>query len=360
MARTRIAVVGCGKLGGYHANLAAKLDAFDLVAVIDPIAASRAALAEKTGAPAVESVAAVLDQIDAAVVATPTATHAETARLLLEAGKHVLVEKPIAPSVEEADRMVRAAEAAGCVLQVGHVERFNPALSAVPGGIQPPRFIQATRSSGFTFRSIDIGVVMDLMIHDIDLVLSLTRSRVVSVAAQGLSVLGDNEDVAAAQLTLANGCVAQLNAARVSPEPIRQMQCWSDDGYTAFDFATGSAKTVRPSSQVLQRQFSVATVTASQRERLVAGGLFTDVLVTTEHKAPAINAIEHELLDFDRAIRTHTEARVSGQQGRNAVAVATCIIEAIAHHRWDGVGSSRVGPFAVPFGDTAPTLRHAA
>lgn len=360
MSRTRLAVIGCGKLGGYHANIAAGNDGFELIAVVDPVEASRESLAEKTGARAVVDIAEVLDQIDAAVVATPTATHAGTVVSLLEAGKHVLVEKPIAPNLAEADAMVTAAEAAGCVLQVGHVERFNPALSATPGGLRPPRFIQATRSSGFTFRSTDIGVVLDLMIHDIDLVLSLAGSHVVSVAAQGMSVLGDNEDVAAAQLTLANGCVAQLNASRVSPTAVREMQCWGDDGYTAFDFATGSAKTIRPNAAVLQRQFSVDAVSPAQREKLIAGGLFSDVLVATEHKAPPINAIEHELVDFARAISTETAATVSGADGRDAVAVATRVIEAIARHEWDGVANGRVGAFALPFGQEAPTLRKAA
>ncbi|MEO1498574.1 MAG: Gfo/Idh/MocA family oxidoreductase [Planctomycetota bacterium] len=360
MSRTRLAVVGCGKLGGYHANIAAGLDEFELVAVADPHAEARDALADKTGCRPIADVAECLDEIDAAVVATPTATHADTVVALAEAGKHVLVEKPIAPSLEDATRMVAAAEKAERVLQVGHVERFNPALSAAPGGVLPPRFIQATRSSGFTFRSTDIGVVLDLMIHDIDLVLSLTRSHVVGVAAQGLSVLGDNEDVAAAQLTLANGCVAQLNASRVSPGAVRQMQCWGDDGYTALDFATGSATTIRPSADVLQRQFSVGAVSATQREKLVAGGLFQDVLATTEHKAPAVNAIEHELLDFAQAIHTGATPTVSGAAGRDAVAVAMRVLEAIARHEWDGVANGRKGPFALPLGQPAPTLRKVA
>ncbi|QDT68301.1 Dehydrogenase [Planctomycetes bacterium MalM25] len=330
MKPIKLAVVGAGKLGGYHANLASKSDAFDLIAVVDPFEGSRETLAEKTGAKPHAAVAEVLDQIDAAVVATPTFTHAEVVTELLAAGKHVLVEKPIAPTATEATRMVEAADAAGAVLQVGHVERFSPALVAAGDSLKNPRFIQATRTSGYTFRSTDIGAVLDLMIHDIDLVLSLAQSEVVDVTAVGGSVFGGHEDLINTRLTFANGCVADLTAARVHYELERTMKVFTETGYTAIDFAKGTATTVTPTAEVLNGTFDAEGQTPERKAELFAGKLFEEVLVKAEHAAPPVNAIELELLDFANAITTGAQPRVSGSAGRDAVAVAERIIAAIA------------------------------
>lgn len=331
MEPIKLAVIGAGKLGGYHANIASNSDAFELVAVIDPTEASRNALAEKTGARAVADVAEVLDEIDAAVIATPTFTHAAVGTRLLNAGKHVLVEKPIAPTTEEADQLVEAAQLAGVVLQVGHVERFSPALVAAGDRLANPRFIQATRTSGYTFRSTDIGAVLDLMIHDIDLVLSLAQSEVVDVAAIGSNVFGGHEDMVNTRLTFANGCVADLTASRVSYELRRTMQVFTATGFTALDFATGTATTVTPTEDVLRGDFNPDAQSPERKQELFAGKLFEEVLVKAEHQAESVNAIELELLDFASSIQTGTQPRVPGTAGRDAVAVAEWIIEEIAH-----------------------------
>ncbi|MEO0529133.1 MAG: Gfo/Idh/MocA family oxidoreductase [Planctomycetota bacterium] len=329
MQPTKIAVVGAGKLGGYHANLAAKLEEFDLVAVADPFEASRAALAEKVGTRAVADVGEVIGEIDAAVVATPTATHASVVERLLDAGKHVLVEKPIAPTAAEANRMVAAAERSGVTLQVGHVERFSPALVAAGDTLQQPRFIQAVRTSGYTFRSTDIGAVLDLMIHDIDLVLSLAGSEVTEVTAVGSSVLGGHEDVVNTRLTFVNGCVADLTASRVSYQLQRTMNVFTTTGFTALDFATGKATTVTPTDAVLSGTFDGESLPPERKAELFAGKMFEEVLVKAEHEAPAVNAIELELLDFAEAIQTGNPPRVTGEAGRDAVAVAERILDAI-------------------------------
>ncbi|MEN0109173.1 MAG: Gfo/Idh/MocA family oxidoreductase [Planctomycetota bacterium] len=332
MDRTRIAVVGAGKLGGYHANLAAKSDRFDLVAVVDPVKASRESLAEKTGAQAHSNVAETLPKIDAAVVATPTVTHSDAVGCLLDAGKHVLVEKPIAPNAAEATRMVEAADRAGVVLQVGHVERFNPALAAAAGRLESPRLIQATRTSGYTFRSTDIGAALDLMIHDIDLVLALTGGSVVDVAAVGTSVLGGHEDMLSTRLTLDTGCVAELTASRVSYELRRDMRVFTPTGFVAMDFAEGTATTVTPTAEVLAGDFRPEALSAERKAELFAGKMFEEVLVRERHESPAVNAIDLELADFADAIQTGISPRVTGVAGRDAVAVAERILRAAAQH----------------------------
>ena len=351
MSRIRLAVVGAGKLGGYHANVSSDLETLDLVAVVDPMEAARNALAEKTGCKAVAETSELFGKIDAAVVATPTFTHRDTVLPLLEAGIHVLVEKPIATTEADATAMVEAAEKAGCTLQVGHVERFSPALTALPTPISEPRFIQATRTSGFTFRSTDIGAVLDLMIHDIDLALSFAKSEVIDVRAMGLSVLGsavggDQEDMVTADLTFASGCVARLTASRVSYELQREMQVFGSDGFVTYDFAKGTATSVRPNAEVLSRTFDPASIPAERQAELFAGKLFEDVLVKEEHAAPAVNAIKLELRDFARAIGTGESPRVSGAAGRDAVAVAERILQSVAQHRWDGNTTGRIGAYA--------------
>ncbi len=349
MKPVRLAVVGAGKLGGYHANIAAKSEAFELVAIVDPFGAARNSLAEKTGAKPFAEIGDVCEQIDAAVVATPTFTHYETVIKLLEAGKHVLVEKPIAPTGKQAGEMVAAAEEAERILQVGHVERFNPALEAIPEPIVGPRYIQAIRTSGFTFRSTDIGAVLDLMIHDIDLTLAIAKSEVVGVSAMGLTVLGsaergDHEDMVTTQLQFANGCVAQLTASRVSYELQREMQVFSSNGFLKLDFAKGEATTVRPTEEVLSQAFNPSKQSPERKAELFGGKLFEDVLVKETHESPAVNAIELELLDFAQAVRTGIAPRVTGVAGRDAVVVAEQILEAVAAHRWDGSATGRIGP----------------
>ena len=183
----------------------------------------------------------LVGEIDAAVVATPTFTHHAIASELIRGGVHVLVEKPIAPNVREADELVQLARRRHVVLQVGHVERFNPGLVSVERRLAEPKFIEARRQSGYTFRSTDVGVVLDLMIHDIDVALSLVKSPVVQVDALGVSVMGDHEDMVSARLRFANGAVANLTASRMSYAPARTMQVFTATGFASIDFATRRA-----------------------------------------------------------------------------------------------------------------------
>jgi predicted dehydrogenase len=345
--RLRLAVVGVGHLGRIHARLAAALPEIDLVAVVDSRADAREALAKDIGARPIAEYRELIGEVDAAVIATPTFTHHQVAADLIRGGVHVLVEKPITPTVREADELVQLARRLQIVLQVGHVERFNPALVSVQDRLQEPKFIEAHRQSGYTFRSTDVGVIMDLMIHDIDVVLSLVRSPLTAVDALGISVLGDHEDMVSARLRFANGAVANLTASRTSYAPVRTMQVFTPTRYASIDFAARRSTVIEPRADVLTRDFSVAELNEETRTRL-REQLFAELLVKEEVPAVETNAIEQELLDFAAAIQTGRAPRVTGADGRDAVVVAEAVLDRVRSHQWDGAYSGRVGALASP------------
>lgn len=325
----RLAVIGAGHLGKIHARLAKQLTGAQLVAVIDPVEASRAAVAAELQVPACDDYHPILDQFDAAVVATPTQFHHAVVMELLERGKHVLVEKPIAHTLSEAEEMVAAAEARDLVLQVGHVERFNPAWIRARTQIHAPRFIAARRLAPYTCRSTDVGVVLDLMIHDLDLVLNLLPEEVVDVQAVGAPVIGPHEDWAEARLTFDNGCVAQFSASRVSPTVVRSIDVACEHGFATVDFGAKTARTLEPSSAVKQRQVDLARMSPAERvelkEKFFEQYLRKDDLAVTDH-----NAILEEQRDFCHAIQNGTQPQVTGHDGWRALETAERIVAAIA------------------------------
>lgn len=347
MTQLRLAVVGTGHLGRIHARIAAASDAIDLLSVVDSRSSAAQEVAEETGAEPLTDYRELFGKVDAAIVATPTKSHAQVAGDLLRGGLHLLVEKPLTATTEEAQQLVELADRQQQVLQVGHVERFNPALTAVRDRLHGPKFIEACRTSSYTFRSTDVGVVMDLMIHDIDAILSLVRSPVEQVDAVGFSVLGEFEDLASVRLRFASGCVAQLAASRVSYTPQRTLHVYTDDCFAAIDFATRQTELVEPRQDVLQRDFRVADLSSGQQQQL-RENLFSELLVKTALPITDVNAIEQEQLDFASAIDLGVEPQVSGADGRDAVEVAERILDEIAKHGWDGLESSRRGPLAMP------------
>ncbi|MEX0977936.1 MAG: Gfo/Idh/MocA family oxidoreductase, partial [Pirellulales bacterium] len=215
MNNLKLAVVGAGHLGRIHARLLAEMSDVELVGIVDPLPTARDKAAADCGTSALADHRLLMGRVDGAVIATPTRLHHAVALDFLRAGTPLLVEKPLAATVAEADELVETARRHGTVLQVGHIERFNPAFVAAAGRVGRPRYVDAVRAAPFTGRSTDIGVVHDLMIHDIDLVLSLVDAPLVRVEAVGLPILGQNEDVAQARLEFADGCVANLSASRV-------------------------------------------------------------------------------------------------------------------------------------------------
>ncbi len=345
--KLRMAIIGCGRLGGFHAQKLAQRNDVTLAAVVDPLPANRRRVAAECRAEARADYAGLLDRLDAAVIAAPTSLHYAIAREFLESGIHLLVEKPLCLTRAEADELVAAAKRRRVVLQVGHVERFNPAFNAAAPQVSDPKYIEAVRANGFTFRSTDVGVVLDLMIHDIDLVLSMVRSPLRRVDALGVSVLGGHEDVANARLEFESGCVAALSASRVSHEPARRMQVWSGRAFAGIDFSARTATMVRPSETLLRRQFRVDGLTPEQIEHY--RGHFADEHLPREQLTfDAVDALALELDDFVESIRTARQPRVSGEAGRDALAVAEQVLARIHAHCWDASIDGAAGPLGLP------------
>ncbi|MGA2033257.1 MAG: Gfo/Idh/MocA family oxidoreductase [Thermoguttaceae bacterium] len=345
MQTLKMAVIGAGRLGGFHAQKLRSLPQVELLAVVDPSAAARERVAAQCGTQALADHRALLGVVDAAVIASPTRWHHALAIEFLAAGAHLLVEKPLCTTRAEAEELVALARRKNLVLQVGHVERFNPAFAAAAAQVPAPKYIEAVRAGGVTFRSLDVGVVLDLMIHDIDLVLSLVRAPLQKVEALGLSVLGGHEDIANARLQFQCGSVATLSASRVSYEPVRRMQLWGVQAFAGIDFAARTTTIVRPSETLLRRQFHADRLTPEQAEQC-KDHWAEEHLPRQVQCFAAVDALALELQDFVEAVRTRREPRVSGEAGRDALAVAEQILACIEAHAWDGTADGPAGPLA--------------
>ncbi|MGD9723457.1 MAG: Gfo/Idh/MocA family protein [Pirellulales bacterium] len=349
MSRLRVAVVGAGHLGRIHARLLAEIPAVELVGVVDPVPAARERVAADCHTTPYADHHELLARVDAATIVTPTRYHHGVALDFLRAGKPLLIEKPLAADLAEADELVLTAQRHGALLQVGHIERFNPAFAAAAAHVVRPRYIEAVRASTYTGRSTDIGVVYDLMIHDIDLVLSLVDSPLVEAQAIGLALLGRHEDVAQARLQFANGAVANLSASRVSytTAPRRQMNIWHEHGYAGIDFGTRCAHHVTPCEAVQERTFDYNGLSAEEKATF-KDRLHTEILRVEPLDVETRNALADELADFAASVREQREPRVTGAQGRQAVAVAEAILQSIRTHQWEGSAAGPVGPLATP------------
>lgn len=349
MKRLRVAVVGAGHLGRIHAKLLGEMPDVELVGIADPVAGARDKVAADCGTSAFADHRELLGRADAAVIATPTRFHHGVAIDFLKIGTPLLIEKPLAADLAQADDLVHVARQHGALLQVGHIERFNPAFLAAASRVHRPRYIEAVRASTYTGRSTDIGVVYDLMIHDIDLLLALVDSPLSSVRALGMAVLGRHEDVAQARLEFTNGCVANLSASRVSftTAPRRQMQVWSEQGFVAIDFGSRSANSVRPCEAVRRREFDYNALSVDEKAAF-KDRLFTELLPIEPLEVETRNALADELRDFVDSVVANRQPCVTGGQGRDAVAVAEAILHSIQTHAWDNRHSGPVGPLAQP------------
>ena len=325
MSSLRVAVIGAGHLGRIHVRLLQSHEQVDVTGVVDPNPAARLAVSEEFGIPAYAHHHDLATQIDAAIIATPTVFHHQVAVDLIGQGIHTLIEKPLTHSVQHADALVRAAQDQNVILQVGHVERFSPALSAIQPYLQDAHFFEATRTSGYTGRSTDIGVVLDLMIHDLDVVLSIVQQPVVDIEAVGSSVIGPHEDLAHARLRFANGCTANFHASRVSPQADRVMRGYTPNHAAVIDFS-------KPTARLLALSTSTSTATWSADPNSIptaapaAGPLelpWHSLAVETN------NPILEEQRNFTDCIRTGHAPRVTGQQARDAVAICQRITRQI-------------------------------
>ncbi len=309
----RTAVIGVGYLGRFHAQKYASLPGSTLVGVADPSASARDAVAAELRVRSHADYRELLGAVDAVSIVTPTPSHYETAKAFLEAGAHVLVEKPMTATIAEAESLVSLARRAGRVLQVGHLERFNAAVQAVQPALKMPRFIESARLAPFKQRGTDVNVVLDLMIHDIDLILSIVRSPVISVDAIGSSVFSGEIDIANARLRFANGCVANATASRVSLKTERKVRLFQDDAYISIDLQQKILTLIRKSDGVS------------------ADGM--PQVAIEENNFEQGDALKDEISAFLHAAATGGTAQVTGEDGLLALRTALTITEQVADSR---------------------------
>jgi predicted dehydrogenase len=341
--KIRVAVLGTGSLGKEHARIYAGLAAAGLVdfaGVYDLAAEVGRRIAQKYQVPAFNSVAEAAAASDALNIVTPTTTHFELAQALLAQGKHVLVEKPMTEHAAQATELVRLAQEKNCVLQVGHVERFNPVFKYLETVATDPRFIETHRLSPYPQRSTDIGVVLDLMIHDLDVVLAFVKSPVASVDAVGVPVLSKTEDVANARLRFANGCVANLTASRVAPQRMRKIRVFSGGkvpSYISLDYRAQEGFIYRIAREGEEESSLLKKVLAAKL------GVGKDSTIVSEFAGKRIvrepvpiakdEPLKLELQDFVDCIREKQTPRVSGESARQALDLAFEITRQIQNQK---------------------------
>jgi predicted dehydrogenase len=361
----RIGVIGVGSLGQHHARILASLPGAQLAGVLDSNAQQAEAIATKHGCQVFTDLAAMKGAVDAVSIVTPTRFHCGVAVEFLAAGIPCLVEKPLAATVPEARWIVNTAKKAGTILQVGHIERFNPGYQVVERSRLRPKYIEGQRLAPFSGRALDVGVVMDLMIHDLDLVLALNRSPVVSIDALGVSVFGQHEDLANVRLHFGNGCVATLTASRVHPQAVRTMNLFGAEGYAGIDFGKKAANLIQPTidfrcGEPDVRQLDAAAMTRFKEQ------LFSEHLQSRQVTPPSTtDQLTAELTDFLEAVRTGRQPQVTGDDGLAAVELAHSILALMAKHDWEGDGrylgaTAPLNPSGVLFEPDVLPLRRAA
>ena len=323
MTRLRTAVIGVGHLGQHHARILAGLPDVELVGVVDASGEQARLIAERLNTTPYESIEPLLTRVDAVSVVTPTIHHHAVASAFLKAG---------------------------VPFQVGHIERFNPAFEELLKRPIRAKFIEAERHGPYTGRSIDIGAVLDLMIHDLDLLLSLVGSPVKGVAAVGAAVFGGHEDMVNARLEFANGCVAHVTASRITRLPKRRLRVWAPEGYAGIDFVTRKLILVQMSEEVRRNGLRVEALDQAARARLKDDlfGRYLQVLnLDGDRKGDQLTA---ELKHFLDCVRTGNQPRVTGRDGRNALELAERVLAALHAHQWEGEGAAEgpLGPSALP------------
>lgn len=361
----RVAVIGAGHLGKIHARLLPEVEGVDVVAIADPSPSIQRELIETTDVPVISDYRKVIDEIDAAVVATPTRSHFEIANELLGHGIHCLIEKPITDCPWQARQLAEIAIEQDCVLSVGHVEQFNPALQFAFERAGIPKFIQASRTSGYTFRSTDIGVVHDLMIHDIDLCNTAFPGKMIRSHACGFSMFGGHEDIAQARIQFNCGGIANLTASRCSFTPQRNMQIFGTEGFAAVDLADHRVQSIRFPSWLKNNDVDFQSITPQQRD-FVRDNLFTEVLPVEEVVPDRTNAILEEQRDWVNCIQNGEPLRNTAEAAAEAVRIAGQVLDQIDQHRWspEQVGAGphffNVAPIDAIPAQLQPPLKRAA
>lgn len=306
MNSINVGVVGVGYLGKEHARIYSQLPGCRLVGVVDNVPKVAETIAKKTGCRAFASAAELLPHVDAVSVVVPTTWHCDVAKFFLQAGKDVFIEKPITETTAQAEELVRLAQEKQLLLQVGHIERFNPVLSYLDRNLKEPIFIEAHRLSPYPGRGTDVSVILDLMIHDLDVILNLVRAPLVSFDAVGVAVLSRSEDIANARLKFSNGCVANITTSRISPEKMRKIRIFSTDSYISLDYQNQAGEVYWKENGSIKR----------------------DKIPVTKDEP-----LKLELASFLDSVRRRSEPKVSGEQGKRALDVAVGIIAQIRQTR---------------------------
>jgi predicted dehydrogenase len=331
--KVRTAVIGAGKMGAIHAKIYDQLPQSELVAIVDTDMGRAKHLAEKHGCPAYADCSDILGKVDAVTIAAPTVTHLELAKIFIKNKIAVLIEKPLAASVREGRKIVSLARKNDCVVAVGHSERCNPVVQAMKRLDIKPKFIECNRVSPFPFRSTDVGVILDMMIHDIDIILSLAASRIKTVHAVGVNVTGNNEDICNARIVFDNGCVANITASRIAFKTVRTVRVFSPKAYLSVDYFKKSGIVIKADPNL--------NVVKWIQKKMASGGfdvknpdwpdLFYKEQLDVDDKEP----IRLEQEAFLRAVADRTLApEVSAKEGLAALECAAKIMRAVKKHKW--------------------------
>jgi predicted dehydrogenase len=355
MRPLKMGVVGVGHLGQAHARILAGLRGVELVGVVDSNPAQAQLVAERHHTRVFDHHLDLAEQVEAACIVVPTTYHHVVACDFLRHGVPVLVEKPLALNLHQAGELVDLARGRGTLLQVGHIERFNPAFEELRARPLCPKFIECERHGTYTGRSTDIGAVLDLMIHDLDLLLDLVGDEVQEVQAVGASVFGGHEDMVNARLRFANGCVAHLTASRMSPTAKRKLRVWATEGYAGIDFIRRHLTLVQPSEELRRREFDPDWYDDPVRRRQLQDQVFTRFLQTQDLDCDRGDQLTRELEHFIHCVRTGARPRIGGEEALRALALATRVLESMKEHRWENRRDGPTGPDQLPM-PTGPLL----
>ena len=327
MQRIKVGVIGVGHLGEHHTRIYSGLPQAELVGIYDSDLEKAKAKAEKYKTIYFMELDQLLQKVEAVSLVVPTSSHYEVAKRVLNQGIHILIEKPITETVEQAEELIQIARKKNLILQVGHIERFNPAFRAIENIKLEPKFIESHRLSSFVERGTDVAVILDLMIHDLDLILYLVKDKIKSVEASGVAVITETEDIANARITFENGCVANITASRISARPMRKLRIFQKNAYISLDFLEKKAEVYR-------------LVKTENKESLLGKTVVGQILVektgkTIIYEMPEIKSedmLTSELSSFLQAIATRTTPIVTGEQAKQALELALEIKKKSAFH----------------------------
>lgn len=298
----KVGVAGVGHLGKEHARIYSQLFGCNLIGIVDTNLKAAEAVSRKLGCRIFLSLEDLAQSVDAVSVVVPTSLHYEVAQVFLGLGKDVFIEKPIVETTAQAEKLIRLAQEKKCLLQVGHIERFNPVLSYLEKNLREPKFIEAHRLSPYPGRGTDVSVILDLMIHDLDVIFHLVRSPLISFDAVGVSVLSPSEDIANVRMKFANGCVANITTSRISPEKLRKIRVFSGDSYISLDYQNQEGQIYWKENGSIKRD-----------------------------QVPVVKdePLKLELASFIDSVKNRSSPKVSGEQGKQALDIAVAIIEQI-------------------------------